>query len=330
MSVKKQEIIFYLSGGLSNRDPLKSIGGPISNTEIWYGLDNLFNDLILENEIGYMDYRCFYVKNGGDTEWKDVSIYLKNQTVGCATGLLGVLESDDIQQFNIISDSGVTGGSFSFKIGNYQDVTVEYPDCSGISGYSGEPGYSCMDLWAINFENAMASIGFLETNVVGKEYVNISSSQYQNKTFQIFQIEFTGQDGHRNEEAIEPDQNNLSGSASTLTSNRVIRGAPINTEASQIPNITSTPHNIIFQPTIRTSPLYLGTFKPGDIAPIWIKRTTEGNPESMQTDVFTVALRGTDYNMFTSPVVQKTISMSELSIYQLTNLSEYELITLDF
>jgi hypothetical protein len=293
MSVKKQEIIFYLSGGFSNRDPLKSIGGSISNTEIWYGLDNLFNDLILENEIGYIDYRCFYVKNGGTSEFKDVSIYLKNQTVGCATGLLGILESDDIQQFNIISDSGVTGGSFSFKIGNYQNITVDYPDCSGVSGYS---GYSCMDLWAINFENALASIGFLETNVVGAEYVNVSSSQYQNKTFQIFQIEFTGQDGNRNEELIEPDQNNLF-ETSTLTSNRIIRGSPINTEAYQIPNVISIPNNVVFQPTTRDYPLYLGTFKVGDVAPIWIKRTTEGNPESMQTDAFTIAIRGTDYNL---------------------------------
>jgi hypothetical protein len=148
----------------------------------------------------------------------------------------------------------------------------------------------------------MTSIGFTEIIVTGQSYSGLSSAQFQNKTFQIFQIQFIGQNGNRNEEIIKPDQNNLimNGSdISTLTSSIIKHGSPINTEAIQIPKSTSPP-NIIFQPTSQTSPLFLGNFKVGDVAPIWIQRTsTTTSPNPMASvGAITVAIRGTDNGLF--------------------------------
>jgi len=278
----KQEILFYLSGGLNNRDPDKSLGGGYSNTVIWNGLDNLFDDFTIEEEYGFIDYRCFYIKNGGENDWTDVTIYMANeQESSCAIGMLGIEESDEVQQLNIISNLGAIGGSFNFDLGG-DIATVDYN--------------SDIDVWANNFENALASIGFLDTVIVGKVFSDISSPQYQNKTFQIFQITFTDSDGRRNQSLIIPGSNNLimqAGDSSTLTSSKVIRGAPINTEAPQIPSQTTPPANIVFIPSTRDAPIFLGTLKPGDYVPVWIKRESQQDTTSAKIDQFVVGLRGT-------------------------------------
>lgn len=273
----QQEILFLFSGGLSNQDPTKSLGGPMSNTVILNGMDNLFEDITLEEGYGFTDYRCFYIKNGSNNEWRDVIIYMTNQyDPGCATGWLGIEEADDIQQFNVISEYGAIGGSFSFNIESYDNITVNFDYDIG--------------QWATNFQDALISLGF-EVIVTGETF----QDNTQNKTFQIFQIEFIGNDSHRDQDLITPNENNLimyGYDTSTLTTSRISHGMPINIEAELVSNTLIPPTNVVFTPTDINAPIVIGILKPGDSVPVWIKRSSELNITVETSDKFIVTLRG--------------------------------------
>ena len=69
MPVTAEDIQLYYSGGPTNADPNKSLGGPISSYAVPSGqLNNLFDDVSeVESGTGDVEYRCVYIKNTNPT-----------------------------------------------------------------------------------------------------------------------------------------------------------------------------------------------------------------------------------------------------------------------
>jgi len=64
MSISRNNLHFYLSGGIDNTDPNASIGGPRSNHQVVGALNGLFDDVTGdEAAIGETEYRCIYFTN---------------------------------------------------------------------------------------------------------------------------------------------------------------------------------------------------------------------------------------------------------------------------
>jgi hypothetical protein len=95
------QIKFYLSGGVSNTNPLNSKGGAISNTIVERdAFNSIFDDITAtENNAGSTEHRCIYAKNtNGTDQLRDPRIYFDFVDpfvgVGITTHLAGETESD--------------------------------------------------------------------------------------------------------------------------------------------------------------------------------------------------------------------------------------------
>ena len=65
MAVSPSDLKWYYSGGATNSDPRRSVGGPISSTEVPADpSNNLFDDVAPDQaSVGMVDYRCVYLRN---------------------------------------------------------------------------------------------------------------------------------------------------------------------------------------------------------------------------------------------------------------------------
>lgn len=276
----KEEIVWVLSGGRSNRDVNESLGGEPSTTVIMDGLNNLFDDITRrEMEAGNVDYRCFYIKNGSKEAWQNVQVYIKSQVEDGAFGYLGVSLADEEQQFSVVADTEVTGGYFTFDFGSSTNVRVDYD--------------SDLDTWAGNFETALRELQELrDIQVVGNYFPDHSTPYYQHKTFYTFRILFLGRDGKRKQHIVKPNANHLIGDNTALTSSRTISGAPCNTVAVKVNAENQRPDNVVFNLTSQDAPIQLGDLKPGEYLPVWIMRENFPGDTERRNDKITVAIRG--------------------------------------
>lgn len=82
MPIVATDIKYYLSGGAANADPMLSLGGAISTTEI--AANTLFDDVpSAEASAGDTEYRCIYVKNTHATITLTVpKAFIQANTVG--------------------------------------------------------------------------------------------------------------------------------------------------------------------------------------------------------------------------------------------------------
>ena len=153
----QRQIIFLLSGGVSNNNPDYSLGGEPSTRLISNDLNNLFRDLTKQEVLGgYTDYRCFYIKNTSNTDWTNLRAYIKSQSIGGATCMLGVELANDLQQISIMSDTGITGGYFTLKFAKFSNALYDSGmTTTGHIDYSADP-----DTWATNFRAALIGVGF--------------------------------------------------------------------------------------------------------------------------------------------------------------------------
>lgn len=84
------QILWRLSGGLSNTDPASSLGGAMSSSNIVTNVvQNLFaNILTAERTSGSTKYRCFYVANSHPTQTLESAvIYLPSGTPSPGTAI---------------------------------------------------------------------------------------------------------------------------------------------------------------------------------------------------------------------------------------------------
>lgn len=274
----KRDIIFLLSGGESNQDINKSLGGPPSTSVIRDFKNNLFNDIKKEDiGSGYTDYCCFYIKNQSSSDWQDVTATKGGEVPSDISILIGTENENEIQQFNIISNNGATGGYFTLKVDGVSGIRVDYD--------------ADIDVWADNFKNALIGAEvFSDIVVEGQYYSDMSTSYFQNKTFQIFQIVFQGVDGNRNQSIISLDEDHLtvdSGDEITITSVEIQKGSPANTVARQITKSTDIPPNITFGSSVS-----LGAIKGGEVVPVWLKRTISVLSDAVDNVKFQVKVKG--------------------------------------
>jgi hypothetical protein len=109
MVVLPNDIRFFYSGGTDNQNPLASLGGQISVTQIINeSQENVFNNVtLIEADNGLTDYRCFYVKNVGQELWRNAVIWREQGTqsgfdsigIGLGTSIIDGTEQIVLDRF---------------------------------------------------------------------------------------------------------------------------------------------------------------------------------------------------------------------------------------
>jgi len=255
--LQPSDIKFFLSGGQTNIDPLNSLGGDYSDTQVGTDINNLFEDVtsILSRE-GYVDYRCIYLFNKGTTQYDwifDSSIWTDLQSNIPIQIDLGLVLNDDVQQITI--SGTVTEG---YLILEYNDVAGNIYTTSRIY-YQGS-----MAAFAQQIQN---KLNYLQPIIGGVKCQASSGSGFTNII-----ITFGGDDGNKIHNLLKV-QNNLAGNNISLQVFKISDGSPINTMAEQTENTTAVPSAMNFQSTSNLNKKKIGTLQLDEGFPIWIRRT---------------------------------------------------------
>lgn len=114
MSITADQISFLLSGGTSNSNPARSIGGAASSIPVLGTLNNLFSDITsAEATAGKTDYRCFYIKNGSSSTLYSTSVYIDSQSSGGSKVQIGLsLPSSNTAPLLAVDTLAPSGVSF--------------------------------------------------------------------------------------------------------------------------------------------------------------------------------------------------------------------------
>jgi hypothetical protein len=264
MTIAASQIIFLLSGGTSNSNPSRSIGGPPSTFPVLGSLNNLFSDVTSgEATSGKTDFRCFYVKNNSsNSTLYDVECFIDSQAARGSTAEVGVAIVTDVQ--NIEVRGSITGGN----------LVLKYEQTEFTAEWGGSP------------QNFLDNL-LLAMEGVGLNGVGISTSF--SGISQNFIVEFKGVQGKRNHQKMVVSENNLVGSISVSIS-KVAEGQPINSNGPLLAVETVPPSKVNFYTASQR--ISLGNLLPGDFVPIWIKRTTVANTDFKENDYFVFKILG--------------------------------------
>lgn len=268
MAISLSQIEFLLSGGNNNNRPNNSIGGNISSFPILGSLNNLFADVTSEEaEVGKTDFRCFYIKNLSTTDSLfNSKIFIYSQKVLGSNVQLGIAKETDAQELKITGS--VISGDLVLKY-NQQEISVPWGGSS--SNFSS------------NLISALASVG-----VLGVEVTFSTSSSVL-----TFNILFKGSSNYRNHPTLELFINNLSGITKPIVAIKKIKeGKPINSVAPSLAVETVIPSGVEFYNTNSEDKIDLGTLKPYDFVPIWLKRSTSPNTDFEEKDYFIFKIQG--------------------------------------
>lgn len=267
MAISLSDIEFFLSGGSTNSNPNNSIGGAPSGFLVLGSANNLFSDISSENATaGRTDYRCFYVSNGSATETLyDAEIYFKEQSPGGSTVSMGVQNSTEIQKISIV-------GPVYFG-----DLTLRYDSSEFAAAWGGSAG-----VFETNLQTGLSAI---------TEGVSVSTLVQGNNFY--FTISFLEDSDNRSHPLLEVVANGLLAPDTPIVSiSRIAAGAPINSVASLLSVETVAPARVSFYSSDENSRLSIGTLKPGDKVPVWIKRTTPASTDYMEVDYFKFQISG--------------------------------------
>jgi hypothetical protein len=264
MTIAVSQIIFLLSGGTSNSNPSRSIGGPPSTFLVLGSLNNLFSDVTSEEATsGKTDFRCFYVKNNSlDSSLYDVECFIDSQASRGSTAEVGAAIVTDVQ--NIEVRGPITSGN----------LVLKYEQTEFTAEWGGSP------------QNFLDNL-LLAMEGVGLNGVGISTSF--SGISQNFIVEFKGFQDKRNHQKMVVTENNLVGAISVSIS-KVTEGQPINSNGPLLATETVPPSKVNFYtPSQR---ILIGNLSPGDFVPIWIKRTTGANTDFKENDYFVFKISG--------------------------------------
>ena len=264
MTIAASQIIFLLSGGTSNSNPSRSIGGPPSAFPVLGSLNNLFSDVTSdEASSGKTDFRCFYVKNNSSADYLyDVECFIDSQAARGSTAEVGVATVTDVQ--NIEVKGSVTGGN----------LVLRYEQTEFTAEWGGSP------------QNFLDSL-LLVMEGIGLNGIEISTSS--SGVSQNFIVEFKGNQSKRNHQKIVVIENNLIGAISVSIS-KVAEGQPINSNGPLLATETVPPSKVNFYTASQR--ISLGILRSGDFVPIWIKRTTVANTDFKENDYFVFKILG--------------------------------------
>jgi len=281
MLTAASDIAFVLSGGTSNINPNKSIGGEPSSSPIASGvLNNLFDDITSSQAVsGSEDYRCIYVFNDGETTVWDMKLWVDSLTEGGAQIELGIESVNEIQRITVI---GSTGGT----------LTLQYKNRQFTSNYNSNTA-----VWAIQTQTALRNLTVSDTSDEKMfKQVSILAQNVGSNTI-IFDIRWSGKDGKRNFDRIGPvlsgsvDVGNLlepPGASAVVTV--IQQGSPINSIANEINVETIPPGGVGFFASNEISPIVIPRLDPSDGFPLWIKRVVPANTSAVSADNFTLRM----------------------------------------
>ena len=270
MVVSASDISFVLSGGASNIDPNKSIGGNPSAQPI---LGNTLFDNVSEDEsdAGHVDHRCFYIFNDNLTEtFFGTKIWIHSEVANGATVEIGFNIQDDLQTITIVGP--LTGGTSTFTFDS-NNFNVAFN--------------SDLATFGSNFATALNALSDLSEVQVSASIFNTGLSSET----RIFEILFQGNDGKRNQPQIALSSNGYTGAIS-VTIAKLVEGGPINSIAPEIDVETTAPSGITFTYPTEIAPQLIGDLKALEGFPVWVKRTTDEETEALESDGFTVRFQG--------------------------------------
>lgn len=278
MSLTASEIRFFMSGGLTNNNSNASLGGDRS---AFFVVNNrLFSDVTAdEAEDGKTDYRCLYVENISDDPLDILyvtKIFVDSEVAGGGDVKLGVELIDERQDFVITNGTDVTGGNFiaryyNLSVEDWQEFQVDWA--------------ADLDDWADNFELALRALSGLE---------DVTVTPSTSGTTVIFRIDFLGSAAKRYHETMEfvSATAGFTSVSASVNPIKVASGSPLARVADEIDAETTAPNGINFITTSITSPIEVGTLKPGEFFPVWIKRVVPSESEALEGDGFTLRVRG--------------------------------------
>jgi hypothetical protein len=251
------DTVCFLSGGASNGDPLLSLGGAVSITKAG---GDLFDDFQPEETlVGLEDYRCIYIYNELSNTIRGLNVWVESPPLSAAAIVLGVDESDDIQEVNLSFFSGI--GTFTLDFGGI-DVVISAD--------------SDLDTFAQNFQNSLRNDTSLTEVIVQAQMIETTVN---------FKVTFTGDDGRRSQPVFGLKNNSLGGSPA-ISIDQTSVGSPINATAESIGTDVSVPSNPEFRETTRSLPIIIPNLAENEGFPLWIKRTVDINPAATQNDGF--------------------------------------------
>ena len=139
--LQPSDIKFFLSGGQINIDPLQSLGGDYSDTQVGTDINNLFEDIssTLSRE-GYVDYKCIYLFNKGASKYDwvfDSSVWTDIQKNIPIQIDLGFTLNDDVQQITV--SGSITDG---YIILEYTDIAAKVYNTSRIYWSGSMPDFA--------------------------------------------------------------------------------------------------------------------------------------------------------------------------------------------
>lgn len=255
------DVKFYLSGGESNNLKSLSFGGVISTTEITDSTNNLFGRVSqVQSEMGYEDYRCFYIVNESDETLTNFQVSLSSDVY-----TLGMKFS--IEKQKIILGGYPVGGSFTIKYRATINGMTIAQNTNPIL-FSPNPVTQASLIQA-----ALNELDYLSDVIVSGEIEN---------DFWVYVITFPGFKRHN---LLELVSNDLLGSITSIEITGFVDGSPINAICSSIGVVTQVPFGVEF-----TSSFSLEALESLDAIGVWVKRVIEaGNEVSLDEATLTIS-----------------------------------------
>ena len=287
--IQASDIVYVYSGGIINSDPQKSIGGDPSQFTIAEGVNTVFSDIsVNQSKTGYLDYRCIYVFNNSTTDsFYNVQVYFQTLLTGGSNMLMGLPTATDVQRI-IITGSPQASNTYDivYDWGNptQQSVTILYD----INQSVGQHAQVIQD--ALN----NLPVQVLSGVEVEGQYIPAGVNPVQNPAVRNFTIKFLGTDNNKNQPLLHI-ANMLLGFNVTVVVNKLYAGGPINTIASPLSFDTIAPAGVDFSLPTEESPITLGILKATEGFPIWLRRETPANANSVQNDGFSLAIIGSPF-----------------------------------
>jgi hypothetical protein len=108
-----------------------------------------------------------------------------------------------------------------------------------------------------------------------------------------FTVSFEGDSDKRNHPLLQVLANELSAASRPIISTRkIVPGGPINTTAATLAVDTVAPDSVVFAATSPTNGISLGTLRPGDAVPLWVRRNAPPNTDFVESDYFVIKVIG--------------------------------------
>lgn len=268
----KNDILFLLSGGLTNTNPNKSLGGDKSTKVIDAEIDNLFSDVTrLQAARGHTDYRCLYiVNNNPDEKLKDFSLYVHKGLTGAEVSL-GLSLRSDVQALMVAGQP--ENGFFQLQYILKHNNTTSIQTTREINWV---PDVNTM---AQRIAAILNSLDYLS----GVECVgSLNSAGYD------FLITFGGTSSGRAQQLLGV----VKQEGVSVTMMSVTPGGPINSIAPNIGQANNPPNGVTFYQTDNLTPVEIGTLMPGDFIPVWLKRVVPKQVQPVHPDQFRLHLFG--------------------------------------